>query len=67
MSAWTAVLFCDGEPVSDPIPCEDWDAAAVFAPLVAGWLGGPVSIVRAVVASRPSVVDPQPSLFEEAS
>ena len=63
--SWSAVVLRDGQPVCDPVPCHDMDAAAVLAPLVVGWLGGPVSVMRAVVAARPAVEDAQPSLFEE--
>ncbi len=65
MTAWSAVLLRDGQPVCDPVPCDDMDAAAVLAPLVVGWLGGPVSVMQAVVATRPVIVADEPSLFDE--
>lgn len=61
---WTAVLLRDGQPVSDPVPCSDWDAASILAPVVVGWLGGPVSVTQAVVATKPPPEEPQPSLFD---
>lgn len=63
-SPWTAVLMLDGEPVCGPVPCDLYDAAAILSPLVAGWLGGPVSVAKAVAAMRP-VPDAQTSLFAE--
>lgn len=68
MIRWTAILYADGEPVTGEVPCLDWVAADLLAPLVHGWLGGPVSIVRAVSDVR--AVDAQadqPSLFDEAA
>lgn len=62
---WTATLYRDGQPVCEAMPCSDYSAAEVLAPFVAGWLGGPVSIVSAVVANRPPAVAPQASLFDE--
>lgn len=65
--SWSAVILKDGEPVAPAMPCSEWTAAEVLAPLVAGWLGGPVSIVQAVVATRAPAVEPQASLFEEVA
>lgn len=66
MIRWTAVLLADGEPVTGEVPCLDWAVADVLAPLVHGWLGGPVSIVRAVSNVRAAdAVDAQPSLFDQ--
>lgn len=62
MSGWSAIVLLDGEPVCGEVPCEDYEAALILSPLVAGWLGGPVSVARAVVAMRP-VDDEQQSLF----
>lgn len=60
---WTAALYLDGEQVVTPQPCSDYEAATILAPLVAGWLGGPVSLASAVIAARPPDVEPQGSLF----
>lgn len=67
MSAWSAVLLYDGEPVTGSIPCDDFDAAGIVAVFFAGWLGGPVSVGAAVSANRVPEPDPQPSLFEEVA
>lgn len=67
MTTWTTVLYADGVPVVDELSCSDWDAATILAPLVVGWLGGPVSVARAVVASREPEPDAQPSLFDEVA
>lgn len=64
---WTAALYLDGEQVVSPQRCSDYEAATILAPLVAGWLGGPVSLASAVIAARPDEVAPQGSLFGEAS
>lgn len=62
---WSAIVLLDGEPVSGEVPCEDYEAALILSPLVAGWLGGPVSVAKAVMACRPQA-DEQASLFEVA-
>lgn len=69
MIRWSAVLLADGEPVTGEVPCIDWAVADVLAPLVVGWLGGPVSIAGAVSAVRAADVEPdvQPTLFDEAA
>jgi hypothetical protein len=64
MIRWSAVLLADGEPVTGEVPCLDWVAADLLGPLVVGWLGGPVSIVRAVSATR-DANPAQPSLFDD--
>lgn len=67
MIRWTAVLLADGEPVTGEVPCLEWTIADMLAPLVAGWLGGPVSIVQAVSATREHEMQTQASLFDEAA
>lgn len=64
---WSAVLLCDGVAVTGEVPCSEWNAAEVVAPLLVGWLGGPVSIVNGVIGAREPVVEPQGSLFEEVA
>jgi hypothetical protein len=49
VTAWSAQLFRDGEPVTGAVPCDAWDAAGLLGPVVVGWLGGPVSVTRAVL------------------
>lgn len=61
---WSMIVLLDGEAVTGAVPCTDWDAAQVMSPLVASWLGGPVSVANAVAATRHRPED-QPSLFEE--
>lgn len=68
MSAWTAVLFLDGEPVTGPVPVDDYDAATIMSPLMASWLGGPVSVAKAVAATRTDAVElDEPTLFDEVA
>lgn len=61
---WSAILLHDGQAVTDPIPCDDYDAAGIAAPVFVALFGGPVSVGRAVVAARPSTDDL--TLFEVA-
>lgn len=61
---WSAVIYCDGQPVTGEVPCDDYDAAGIAAPFFAAWLGGAVSVGAAVSANRPRV-RPEPSLFDE--
>lgn len=63
-AGWSAVVLLDGEPVSGPVPIDDYEAANILSPLVAGWLGGSVSVVAAVAATRAAELDDQPSLFD---
>lgn len=68
MIRWTAILLADGEPITGEVPCSEWAVADVLAPFVVDWLGGPVSIVQAVSATRAAeVVAEQASLFDEAA
>lgn len=67
MIAWTAVLCADGEPVTGEVPCTEWIAAELLAFVVAGWVGGPVSVGQAVFASRERETDAQASLFDEVA
>lgn len=67
VTCWSAVLLRDGVPVTGEVPCSEWNAAEVVAPLLVGWLGGPVSIVNGVIAAREPVVEPQGSLFGEVA
>lgn len=52
MKGWSAVLYRDGEPVSGVVPVDVWDVASIMGPVVVGWVGGPVSVARAVHATR---------------
>lgn len=59
-SLWSAQVFRDGMAVTDPVPCNAWDAAGIAAPVISGWLGGPVSIAHAVVAhNRDRAYEPE--------
>lgn len=60
---WSAILLLDGEPVTGPVPCEDYEAALIASPLVAGWLGGPVSVAQAVTAVRTAAAH-EPNLLD---
>lgn len=51
-TGWSAVLYLDGEPVTGRVPCLDYEAALIASPLMASWLGGPVSVASAVTAVR---------------
>lgn len=65
---WAAALYLDGVQVTEPIPCDDFDAACIASPLVASWLGGPVSAANAVAAARAdAVVVDEPTLFDEVA
>lgn len=64
---WSAALFYDGQQVTGPIPCDDYDAATIASPLMASWIGGPISVAQAVVASRTVVLFDEPSLFDEVA
>ena len=61
---WSAVVLCDGEPVTGQVPVDDWTAAGIVAEFFARWLGGPISLAQAVVANQPSTEDP--TLFDRA-
>jgi hypothetical protein len=63
---WSAVVLCDGEPVTGEVPVDDWTAGGIAAELFAAWLGGPISLAGAVVANQPQP-EPELVLFEEAS
>lgn len=66
---WSAALFLDGVQVTDPIPCDIYDAATIASPLMASWIGGPVSVSSAVVhARRAEALDvEEPTLFDEVA
>lgn len=66
-SCWSAVLLRDGVAVTGEVPCSEWLAAELLALLVAGWVGGPVSVVNGVISARVPEVEPQGSLFEEVA
>lgn len=59
---WSAVLYLDGEPVTGRVPCLDYEAALIASPLIASWLGGPVSVAHAVTAVRTAAAA-EPDLF----
>lgn len=61
-AGWSAVLYLDGEAVTGPVPCLDYEAALIASPLMASWLGGPVSVARAVTAVRVEAAA-EPDLF----
>lgn len=54
---WSAILLRDGEAVTGPVPCDQWDAAGIAGPLFVAMLGGPISIGQAVASTR--VPDPE--------
>lgn len=54
MIAWALVVYRDGEPVTGPVPADDWTVAAAVAEMLVAWLGGPISVGSAVVSTRPS-------------
>lgn len=65
---WTAVLYLDGEPVTGELPIDLYDAATIMSPLMASWLGGPVSVAKAVASARVNALEvEEPTLFDEVA
>lgn len=62
---WAARLYHDGQPVTDAVPINTWEAATLIAPLAVALGGGPVSVALAVFeAQRVDEPEPDPDIFD---